>query len=998
MPTQVQFRRGSTGQNNTFTGAEGELTIDTSTWSIRVHDGITAGGHSLSGGSAESASSIGGGSAGALVYQTATSATSFISIGAADTVLVSDGTTPSWVSLGTLTAAGGVNADNLLVNTITAGDRYFVVTDALGSYTALEASTATIYNDSTGITIGKTINVSEDILPTVTGTVNLGSSSKRFGTIYISSSTVDIGGNLLTTTGTSLLYNGQLIVTTATVATSATNIAGGAAGSVPYQSAAGQTAFLSIGTNGFILTSNGTAPTWTALTGLSAGQATTATNLSGGTVGQIPYQTAAGSTTFAGPGTAGQILVSGGAAAPTYTNTASIYVGNTVNAEKWQTPRTFTFGGDLTGSMVVDGSKDVTFTATVAANSVALGTDTTGDYVSNGATSGFGISGSTTGEGQTFTVTANSTSSNTANTIVFRDGNGDFSARSLILSGDLTVQGTTITVDSTVTNVSDPIFTIGSGANGGAPSTDDNKDRGIAFQWHNGTSAKIGFFGYDDSTGFMTFIPDATITNEVTSGTKGAIDTYLAGGGANQIVYQSTANTTAFITAPVSANTYLGWNGSAFTWASTTGPQGPQGVTGPQGPQGVTGPQGPQGVTGPQGPQGVTGPQGPQGVTGPQGPQGVTGPQGPQGVTGPQGPQGVTGNTGPQGPQGPQGVTGPQGPQGVTGPQGPQGPGSPISTIFTITNTTAATSTVTGALQVVGGVGVGNDLYVSNKITIASDSYNTFPLDVSVNTTNNTRFTGHGSHTNLQLRRTNGTSASPTAVTTGNVISNVLFLAYNGSGYSTLAKVGAVVANFVDSTNISSYLTFETSPVGSAAGVERVRIDEAGTARVFATTSATTTQTGALVVAGGIGVGQNVVAGGALFVGTPTGTVGAVGEIRATNEITAYYSSDQVLKENVRLISNPIEMLNQIRGVYFDWKDSYISYRGGEDGYFVRKHDVGVIAQDVEKVLPQVVALKGDGYLGVKYEKIIPLLIESIKAQQQQIAQLQDAINKLTNK
>ena len=213
-----------------------------------------------------------------------------------------------------------------------------------------------------------------------------------------------------------------------------------------------------------------------------------------------------------------------------------------------------------------------------------------------------------------------------------------------------------------------------------------------------------------------------------------------------------------------------------------------------------------------------------------------------------------------------------------------------------------------------------------------------------------------------------------------------------------MAKVGAVVANFVDSTNISSYLTFETSPVGSAAGVERVRIDEAGTARVFATTSATTTQTGALVVAGGIGVGQNVVAGGALFVGTPTGTVGAVGEIRATNEITAYYSSDQVLKENVRLISNPIEMLNQIRGVYFDWKDSYISYRGGEDGYFVRKHDVGVIAQDVEKVLPQVVALKGDGYLGVKYEKIIPLLIESIKAQQQQIAQLQDAINKLTNK
>jgi hypothetical protein len=93
----------------------------------------------------------------------------------------------------------------------------------------------------------------------------------------------------------------------------------------------------------------------------------------------------------------------------------------------------------------------------------------------------------------------------------------------LTVTGNLTVQGTTVTVNSTVTNISDPIITIGGGAGGAAPSTDDNKDRGIAFQWHNGTTAKVGFFGYDDSTGYLTFVPDATITNEVVSGSVGDI-------------------------------------------------------------------------------------------------------------------------------------------------------------------------------------------------------------------------------------------------------------------------------------------------------------------------------------------------------------------------------------------------------------------------------------------------------------------------------------------
>lgn len=90
----------------------------------------------------------------------------------------------------------------------------------------------------------------------------------------------------------------------------------------------------------------------------------------------------------------------------------------------------------------------------------------------------------------------------------------------LSVTGNLTINGTTTTVNSTTVTVDDPIFTLGGDT---APTVDDNKDRGIEFRWHNGTTAKVGFFGYDDSTGYLTFIPDATNTSEVFSGTQGDI-------------------------------------------------------------------------------------------------------------------------------------------------------------------------------------------------------------------------------------------------------------------------------------------------------------------------------------------------------------------------------------------------------------------------------------------------------------------------------------------
>ena len=122
--------------------------------------------------------------------------------------------------------------------------------------------------------------------------------------------------------------------------------------------------------------------------------------------------------------------------------------------------------------------------------------------------------------------------------------------------------------------------------------------------------------------------------------------------------------------------------------------------------------------------------------------------------------------------------------------------------------------------------------------------------------------------------------------------------------------------------------------------------------------------------------------------GVATAASGTSGEIRATNDITAFYSSDVALKENIHNISSPMEKVQNLNGVLFDWKQEFIDSKGGEDGYFVRKTDVGVIAQDVEKVLPEVVGTRPDGVKAVKYDRLCALLIECVKDLQLQVNDL----------
>jgi hypothetical protein len=125
------------------------------------------------------------------------------------------------------------------------------------------------------------------------------------------------------------------------------------------------------------------------------------------------------------------------------------------------TGRTIGMTGDVVWtSAAFDGSGNVTGTATIQPNSVALGTDTTGNYVAAGAVSGTGLSGSSSSEGGTFTVTSNATALNTASTIVARDGSGDFAAGTVTaaLSGNSTT-ATALATGRTIGMTGDVVWT-----------------------------------------------------------------------------------------------------------------------------------------------------------------------------------------------------------------------------------------------------------------------------------------------------------------------------------------------------------------------------------------------------------------------------------------------------------------------------------------------------------------------------------------------------------
>lgn len=105
--------------------------------------------------------------------------------------------------------------------------------------------------------------------------------------------------------------------------------------------------------------------------------------------------------------------------------------------------------------------------------------------------------------------------------------------------------------------------------------------------------------------------------------------------------------------------------------------------------------------------------------------------------------------------------------------------------------------------------------------------------------------------------------------------------------------------------------------------------------------------------------------------------------VRFNGDVIAFHSSDRKLKDNLVPIGNATEKLTSITGYEFDWNDKEDTYEG---------HDIGVVAQEVEKVLPEIVTTRDNGYKAVKYEKLTALLIQGFKEQQNQIEKLKNEI------
>ena len=200
-----------------------------------------------------------------------------------------------------------------------------------------------------------------------------------------------------------------------------------------------------------------------------------------------------------------------------------------------------TDGGVLLGS----GTSAVTAMAVLSDGEMIVGDGTTDPVAESGATlrtsigvgsistqaadavniDGGAIDGVTIGTNSAVTDLRVDNLKADGNTISVTNSNGDLTLTpngtgSIIVNGPLQVDGTTTTVNSTTLTVDDPLIMVGGDT---APGSDDNKDRGVAFRWHNGSAAKIGFLGYDDSASKLTFIPDASISSEVVSGSVGNV-------------------------------------------------------------------------------------------------------------------------------------------------------------------------------------------------------------------------------------------------------------------------------------------------------------------------------------------------------------------------------------------------------------------------------------------------------------------------------------------
>lgn len=411
-------------------------------------------------------------------------------------------------------------------------------------------------------------------------------------------------------------------------------------------------------------------------------------------------------------------------------------------------------------------------------------------------------------------------------------------------------------------------------------------------------------------------------------------------------------------------------------------------------------------VPGPQGPQGPTGAQGPKGDTGTAGATGSQGVPGTPGATGPQGPKGDTGAIGPQGPVGVATATPPLALTGTTLSLNLDGtlrvngsqlgiannvvlPGAPNAVSLAVTGTTASTSPTTGALTVAGGLGVAGTINAGNNIKTNGN----LSLDKLVGANSNDLW-----GLTAGLARWLVRLGSPAAESGGNAGSNF--------GIYRCDDAGAVIDSpfgIIRSTGNVSILT-DTPSTSSTTGALTVAggLGMVGNLNIGGTSTATIggnvgigTAPSSRPGVGNTALGATVEASGLLCVSKTAPSCGAfnintdgqsviwcrsgaiVGGVTVTATGAAFNtSSDGRLKEDLRPLNDAARIIDATNVYDFAWKSGGRSY--------------GVVAQEAMEVFPAAVSHDEErDWWGTDYSRYVPLLLQELKTLRARVAALE---------
>ena len=123
--------------------------------------------------------------------------------------------------------------------------------------------------------------------------------------------------------------------------------------------------------------------------------------------------------------------------------------------------------------------------------------------------------------------------------------------------------------------------------------------------------------------------------------------------------------------------------------------------------------------------------------------------------------------------------------------------------------------------------------------------------------------------------------------------------------------------------------------------------------------------------------GDGILTAQRLNVGTSAGTNNTDGLIRAQNDVIAFAASDRRLKTNILPIPNALDKVIMMNGVEFDWLE--FEANKTQAIHANKGHDVGVIAQEIEAIFPELVDTRANGYKAVRYDRLVAVLIEAVK-------------------